>query len=44
MARLYERRFECECLEVFDRAAYESSHEDVLARIPDITARLGDPA
>ena len=33
-----------ECLEVFDRAAYEQSFEDVLNRIPELTARLGDTA
>ncbi len=31
-----------ECIEVWDRAAYDRYHEDVLARIPDIAARLGD--
>jgi MraZ protein len=33
-----------ECLEVFDRGAYEQSFEDVLDRIPDLTARLGHTA
>ena len=33
-----------ECLEVFDRAAHEQSFADVLVRIPDLTARLGDTA
>ena len=31
-----------ECLEVWDRAAYSSYQNDVLARIPDIAASLGD--
>ncbi|HWC87154.1 MAG TPA: division/cell wall cluster transcriptional repressor MraZ [Solirubrobacteraceae bacterium] len=31
-----------ECLEVWDRAAYSSYQDDVLARIPDIAASLGD--
>ena len=30
-----------ECIEVWARAAYESYREQVLARIPDITASLG---
>ncbi len=33
-----------ECLEVFDRARYESYSEDVLLRAPDIAASLGDTA
>jgi MraZ protein len=33
-----------ECIEVWDRAAYDGYREDVLARIPDITASLGDTA
>ena len=31
-----------ECLEVWDRAAHSSYQEQVLARIPDIAASLGD--
>jgi MraZ protein len=31
-----------ECLEVFDRNAYDAYSEDVLARVPDIAASLGD--
>ena len=31
-----------ECLEVFDRAAYGTYSEDVLIRVPDIAASLGD--
>jgi MraZ protein len=31
-----------ECLEVFDRAKYAGYSEDVLIRIPDIAASLGD--
>ena len=31
-----------ECLEVFHRARYESYSEDVLIRVPDIAASLGD--
>ena len=31
-----------ECLEVFDRAAYDTYSEDVLTRVPDIAASLGD--
>lgn len=31
-----------ECIEVWDRHAYESYREDVLTRIPDIAASLGD--
>ena len=30
-----------ECLEVFDRARYGGYSEDVLARVPDIAAKLG---
>ena len=33
-----------ECIEVFDRAAHEAYHDDVLTRIPDIAASLGDTA
>jgi MraZ protein len=33
-----------ECLEVFDRGRHEQSFADVLSRIPDLTARLGDTA
>ena len=33
-----------ECLEVWDRAAHARTFEDVLNRIPDLTARLGDTA
>jgi MraZ protein len=33
-----------ECLEVFDRSAYEVWSEDVLARVSDIAASLGDTA
>jgi MraZ protein len=33
-----------ECLEVWDRAAYARDFEDVLTRIPDIAASLGDTA
>lgn len=33
-----------ECLEVFDRQAYDAYSEDVLARVPDIAASLGDTA
>ena len=33
-----------ECLEVFDRAAYASYSNEVLARVPDIAASLGDTA
>jgi MraZ protein len=33
-----------ECIEVFDRTAYDAYHEDVLTRIPDIAASLGDTA
>ena len=33
-----------ECIEVWDRQAYDAYREDVLARIPDITASLGDTA
>jgi MraZ protein len=31
-----------ECLEVFDRTAYDTYSEDVLTRVPDIAASLGD--
>ncbi len=31
-----------ECIEVWDRAAYDSYDEDVLSRIPEIAASLGD--
>ena len=33
-----------ECLEVFDRSAYDGYSEDVLARVSDIAASLGDTA
>ncbi len=33
-----------ECLEVWDRRRYAQNFEDVLARIPDIAASLGDTA
>jgi MraZ protein len=33
-----------ECIEVWNRAAYDGYREDVLARIPDIAASLGDTA
>jgi len=33
-----------ECLEVFDRARYADYSEDVLIRVPDIAASLGDTA
>jgi MraZ protein len=33
-----------ECVEVWDRKTYERYSEDVLIRIPDITASLGDTA
>jgi MraZ protein len=33
-----------ECLEVFDRAAYQTYSEGVLTRVPDIAANLGDTA
>ncbi len=33
-----------ECLEVFDRSAYEAYSEDVLARVSEIAASLGDTA
>ncbi len=33
-----------ECIEIFDRTAYGAYHDDVLIRIPDIAASLGDPA
>jgi MraZ protein len=31
-----------ECLEVFDRARYDAYSEDVLIRVPEIAASLGD--
>jgi MraZ protein len=31
-----------QCLEVFDRAAYNAYSDDVLARVPDIAASLGN--
>ncbi len=33
-----------ECVEIFDRSAYEGYHESVLTRIPEIAASLGDTA
>jgi MraZ protein len=33
-----------ECLEVWDRQRYRQNFEDVLTRIPDLTASLGDTA
>jgi MraZ protein len=33
-----------ECLEVWDRGSYARNFEDVLTRIPDLTASLGDTA
>ena len=33
-----------ECIEVWDRASYDAYREDVLTRIPDIAASLGDTA
>jgi MraZ protein len=33
-----------ECLEVFDRAGYSGYSEDVLIRVPDIAASLGNTA
>ena len=33
-----------ECLEVWDRAQYGSYRSDILTRIPDIAASLGDTA
>ena len=33
-----------ECIEVWDRKSYDAYHEDVLTRIPDIAASLGDTA
>jgi MraZ protein len=33
-----------ECLEVWDRHSYRQNFEDVLTRIPDIAASLGDTA
>ena len=31
-----------ECIEVWNRRSYESYHDDILDRIPDIAASLGD--
>jgi transcriptional regulator MraZ len=33
-----------ECIEVWDRGSYETYRDDVLTRIPDIAASLGDTA
>jgi MraZ protein len=33
-----------ECIEVWDRGAYERYHDDILNRIPEIAASLGDTA
>ena len=33
-----------ECLEIWDRGAYARNFEDVLTRIPDLTASLGHTA
>ncbi len=33
-----------ECIEVWDRSSYETYRDDVLTRIPDIAASLGDTA
>jgi MraZ protein len=33
-----------ECIEVWDRRSYDSYRDDVLTRIPDIAASLGDTA
>jgi MraZ protein len=33
-----------ECIEVWDRPAYDAYHDDILNRIPDIAASLGDTA
>jgi MraZ protein len=33
-----------ECLEIWDRTSYRQNFEDVLTRIPDIAASLGDTA
>ena len=33
-----------ECLEIWDRQSYRQNFEDVLTRIPDIAASLGDTA
>ena len=33
-----------ECIEVWDRSSYENYRDDVLTRIPDIAASLGDTA
>jgi DNA-binding transcriptional regulator/RsmH inhibitor MraZ len=31
-----------ECIEVWNRPSYETYHDDILDRIPDIAASLGD--
>jgi MraZ protein len=31
-----------ECIEVWNRRSYETYHDDILDRIPDIAASLGD--
>ena len=33
-----------ECLEIWDRQRYAQNFEDVLTRIPDLAASLGDTA
>ena len=33
-----------ECIEVWNRRSYETYHDDILDRIPDIAASLGDTA
>jgi MraZ protein len=33
-----------ECLEIFDRTAYGTYSNDVLTRVPEIAASLGDTA
>jgi MraZ protein len=33
-----------ECIEVWERKAYDAYHDDILNRIPDIAASLGDTA
>ncbi len=33
-----------DCIEIFDRTAYEGYREDFLTRIPDLAASLGDTA
>jgi MraZ protein len=33
-----------ECIEVWDRKAYDDYQQDILTRIPDIAASLGDTA